>query len=47
MRVNRILLVGTVLIVLGVVAFAYQGIAYTTRAKVIDPPAAPSNLVVR
>lgn len=31
-----IMLVGIVLIVLGVVALAYQGITYTTREKVID-----------
>jgi len=48
MRISQILLIGIVLIVLGVVvAFAYQGIAYKTGAKVIDPPGAPSNLVVR
>lgn len=29
-------LVGIVLIVLGVIAFAYQGISYTTREKVVD-----------
>jgi hypothetical protein len=29
-------MVGMALIVLGVVAFAYQGITYTTREKVID-----------
>jgi hypothetical protein len=36
MRINQILLFGIVLIVLGVVAFAYQGITYTTREKIID-----------
>jgi uncharacterized membrane protein len=36
MRINQILLLGIALIVLGVVAFAYQGITYTTREKVID-----------
>lgn len=36
MRINQIILIGIVLIVLGVVAFAYQGITYTTREKVID-----------
>jgi hypothetical protein len=30
------MLVGIALIILGVVAFAYQGITYTTREKVID-----------
>ena len=29
-------LVGVILIVLGVVAFAYQGITYTSREKIID-----------
>ena len=29
-------LVGIVLIVLGIVAFAFQGITYTTREKVVD-----------
>jgi uncharacterized membrane protein len=31
-----IMLIGIVLIVLGVVAFAYQGITYTSREKLID-----------
>ena len=31
-----IMLVGVALIILGVVALAYQGITYTTREKVID-----------
>ena len=30
------MLIGIVLIVLGVVALAYQGITYTTREKIID-----------
>jgi uncharacterized membrane protein len=30
------MLIGVVLIVLGVVALAYQGITYTTREKVLD-----------
>ncbi|MBI5186641.1 MAG: DUF3185 domain-containing protein [Nitrospinae bacterium] len=29
-------LVGVILIVVGTVAFAYQGITYTTREKVVD-----------
>jgi len=33
---NPITLVGIALIVLGVVAFGYQGITYTSREKVID-----------
>jgi uncharacterized membrane protein len=36
MRINSITLVGIALIVLGIVAFAYQGITYTSREKVID-----------
>ena len=36
MRINPITLVGIALIVLGVVAFAYQGITYTSREKIID-----------
>jgi uncharacterized membrane protein len=31
-----ITIIGVLLIVLGVVAFAYQGITYTTREKVVD-----------
>jgi uncharacterized membrane protein len=30
------MLVGVALIVLGIVAFAYQGITYTSREKIID-----------
>ena len=36
MRIMPITLVGIALIVLGIVAFAYQGITYTSREKVID-----------
>ena len=36
MRITPITLVGIALIVLGIVAFAYQGITYTSREKVID-----------
>lgn len=36
MRINPITLVGIALIVLGIVAFAYQGITYTSREKVVD-----------
>jgi hypothetical protein len=31
-----IVLIGIALIILGVVAFAYQGITYTSREKIID-----------
>ena len=30
------MMLGLILIVVGIVAFAYQGITYTTREKVID-----------
>jgi uncharacterized membrane protein len=36
MRINPITLLGIALIVLGIVAFAYKGISYTSREKVID-----------
>jgi uncharacterized membrane protein len=36
MRINPITIVGIVLIVLGIVAFTYQGITYTSREKIID-----------
>jgi uncharacterized membrane protein len=36
MGMKQITLVGIALIVLGIVAFAYQGITYTSRETVID-----------
>jgi len=36
MRITLITLVGIALIVLSIVAFAYRGIPYTNREKVID-----------
>ena len=36
MRINPITVVGIVLILLGIVAFAYQGVTYTSREKIID-----------
>jgi uncharacterized membrane protein len=36
MRINPITVVGIALIVLGIVAFTYQGITYTSREKIID-----------
>ena len=36
MNIKPITLVGIALIVLGIVAFAYQGITYTSRETVID-----------
>lgn len=29
-------LIGIILVVIGIIAFAYQGITYTTREKVVD-----------
>jgi len=34
MKINS--LIAIILIVIGIVAFAYQGITYTTREKVVD-----------
>jgi hypothetical protein len=36
LRVNPTMLVGIALIVLGIVAFAYKGITYTSREKIVD-----------
>ena len=36
MGIKPIMLVGIVLILLGIVAFTYQGISYTSREKVVD-----------
>jgi uncharacterized membrane protein len=36
MAVRTTTILGIALIVLGVVTFAYQGISYTTREKIID-----------
>jgi len=36
MGIKAITLVGIALILLGIVAFAYQGITYTSREKIID-----------
>ena len=36
MRINPITMAGIALIVLGIVAFAYKGINYTSREKVLD-----------
>ena len=37
MRLNNpITLVGIALVILGIVAFTYQGITYTSREKIID-----------
>jgi uncharacterized membrane protein len=36
MTMKTATILGIVLLMLGVVAFAYQGITYTTREKVID-----------
>ena len=36
MRINQIMLVGIALIIVGVVAFAYPGITYTSRENVVN-----------
>jgi uncharacterized membrane protein len=36
MGIKPITIVGIVLILLGIVAFTYQGISYTSREKVVD-----------
>jgi hypothetical protein len=36
MRMNSTVLIGVVLIVMGVIALAYQGITYTSREKILD-----------
>lgn len=36
MRMNAMVFMGLVLIVLGVVALAYQGITYTTRETIVE-----------
>jgi hypothetical protein len=35
-QMKPLMIVGLILIVLGVIALAYQGISYTTREKVVD-----------
>ena len=37
MTMKATTILGIALIMLGIVVFAYQGITYTTREKVIDP----------
>jgi hypothetical protein len=36
MRINSISFIGIVLIVLGIVAFVYHGIPYTSRENILD-----------
>lgn len=36
MRINLLTFVGIALVVLGIVAFAYRGVPYTSREKVVD-----------
>jgi hypothetical protein len=36
MRINSTTLIGIVLIVIGVIGLAYQGITYTSREKILD-----------
>jgi len=47
MRINLITLVGIALIVLGIVAFAYRGIPYTSREKVIDIGSVQASVATR
>jgi uncharacterized membrane protein len=35
-KMKTLTLIGIILIAIGIVAFAYQGITYTTREKVVD-----------
>jgi uncharacterized membrane protein YidH (DUF202 family) len=35
-RMKALVLIGVVLIVLGIIALAYQGFTYTTREKIVD-----------
>ena len=35
-KMNTNTLIGIILIVIGIIAFGYQGISYTSREKVID-----------
>jgi hypothetical protein len=36
MRMNSTVLIGVVLIVIGIIGLAYQGITYTSREKILD-----------
>jgi hypothetical protein len=47
MRISAITLVGIALIVLSIVAFAYRGIPYTSREKIIDVGAFQANVETR
>jgi hypothetical protein len=44
MRISAITLVGIALIILSIVAFAYRGIPYTSREKVIDVGSLPASV---
>jgi hypothetical protein len=35
-KMKKYTMIGVILIVIGIIAFAYQGITYTTREKVVD-----------
>jgi hypothetical protein len=35
-KMKAYMLAGIILVVIGIIAFAYQGITYTTREKVVD-----------
>ena len=47
MRINLITLVGSALIVLGIVAFTYRGIPYTSGEKVVDVGSLRTNVNAR
>jgi hypothetical protein len=47
MRTNPITLLGVALIVLGIVAFTYRGIPYTSREKVVDVGSLQTNAYTR
>lgn len=44
MRVGPMTLIGIVLVVLGIVAFAYRGIPYASREKIIDSDPAKASV---
>ena len=47
MRINLIIGAGIILIILGIVSFAYHGIPYTNRENVIDAGSARTGAVTQ
>jgi hypothetical protein len=47
MRIGPLTLVGIALIILGIVAFTYRGIPYTSREKVVDVGSVQANAGTR